>query len=130
MGDGLHVTEERRRRELLHLLPGRPANGDVGGDEAHDLVRAVLGREAFQERVGVRRITHLERAVRLVRPAPVEHEHPSRAFQGHEAGELVAELPQVLVAPGVEKVVPVEQVERRLSHAASSPRREGRRPQR
>ena len=83
----------------------------------------MLGREAFEHRVCVLRIADLERPVRLVRPAPVEDEHAARALHGDEAGELVAQLTQVGVTPRVEQVVPVEQVERRLSHVAVSLRR-------
>src|SRR5439155_27354030 len=43
------------------------------------------------------------------------------ALDGHEAGELVAELPQILVVPGVEEVVAVEQVQGWLGHQPFAP---------
>ena len=115
------LAEERGRRPLLHLLPGGAAYGTVGGDEADDLRPPMLRGESLEHRVGVLRVPHLQRPVGLVRPGSVEDEVTARPFERHEAGELVTELPQVLVAPGVQEVVAVEEIERGLSHRVSSP---------
>ena len=111
--DGLEVAEEGGRRLLLHLPAGCPTHGDVGGDEADDFRVTVLGREALEHRVCVLRVADFERPVGLVGAGAVEDEEATRALQRDEAGELVAQLAQILVAPGVEEVVPVEEVERR-----------------
>src|SRR5580765_4729551 len=61
--DGLHVAEERSGRALLHLLPGRPPDCDIGRDETDLLRGAVLDRELLEECVRIRGVPHLERAV-------------------------------------------------------------------
>ena len=72
--DGFHLADEGCGRALLNLLTRRAAHRAVGGDEADDLGGPVLGGESLEHRVGVLRVTHLERAVRLVRPGAVEDE--------------------------------------------------------
>ena len=76
----------------------------------------MLRGESLEHRVGVLRVPHLQRPVGLVRPGSVEDEVTARPFERHEAGELVTELPQVLVAPGVKEVVSVEQIQGWLGH--------------
>ena len=58
----LEVCQEGPRAPLLHLLPGGAAHGRVGGDEADALAPAVLGGQPLEQRVGVLRVAHLERA--------------------------------------------------------------------
>src|SRR5213083_1319202 len=45
-----HVAEECSRRQLLHLLSGRAANGRVRGDQDDVLAPPVLGGEALEQR--------------------------------------------------------------------------------
>jgi DNA-binding MarR family transcriptional regulator len=68
--DGFQVRRGTLRRSASALLPRRSSDGDVRRDEADDLRRAVLGRQPLEQRVGVLRVAHLERTVRLVRPLP------------------------------------------------------------
>src|SRR2546430_1656916 len=50
--------------DLHDFVPGSAADGRVGGNEAHRLGAAMLGGEALEERIGVRRVADLERADR------------------------------------------------------------------
>src|SRR5438034_9760627 len=88
----LHVPEEGGRGALLHFPARRSADGDVRGDEADDLLGAVLRRQALEYAVGVLCITDLERTVRFLRPGPVEVEHTAGALERPEAGNPVSEL--------------------------------------
>src|SRR5262249_33781935 len=72
-------TQERPRAHLPHLLPRGVPYEHVRRDEAHLLGGAQLRGKALEERVGVARVAHLERAESLVRPLTVEHEHAARA---------------------------------------------------
>src|SRR6185437_858599 len=127
----LEVFHEGSRAALLYLLPRRAADRGVRRDEADRLASAVLGGETFEQRVGVLGEANLERAVRSLFADAVEDDHAASALQGDEAGEPVDELARVLERPRVQQVVAVEQVERRLSHAAGAwPRRAAARPRR
>ena len=95
------VADERPRADLHDLLAGGTAHGGIRRDQAHKVCRPVLGRKPLEQRVCVRRVPHLERAVPLVRATAVEDEHTARAADGDEARERVAELSHVLEAPGV-----------------------------
>ena len=57
----LEVVEEAARRPLLHLLPRRAPDREVGGDEVDLLAAAVLCGEPLEQRVGVRRVADGER---------------------------------------------------------------------
>ena len=116
MLDGRELREERTRRELAHLLPGCPAHGVIGRDDAHELGAAVLGRETLEEIVGVRSEPHGERPDRALLPHAVEDDDAASAPTGDEARERVHQLVAIRERPRVEQVVAVEQVEGRLSH--------------
>src|SRR5438874_4938870 len=81
------LAEEGLRRELPHLLAGRPAHGGVGRDDGDLLERAVLGREALVQRVRVLGIAHLERPVDGVGAVAVEDEDAAGALRGDPARE-------------------------------------------
>src|SRR5919201_1582562 len=119
----LQIVEEGLRRHLLRREAGGPANGAVGRDDDDVLALAMLRRETFEERVRMFREADLQRPVGLVGTDAVEDEDPTRTFDGDEARELVAERPAVRVATGVEQVVAVEQVQRRLRHGVGGPPR-------
>src|SRR5580765_1311552 len=121
--DGLEIYEEGGRRLLLHLPAGRSAHGDIRGDEADDFCGTVFGGEALEHRVRVLRVADFERPVGLVGSGAIEDEEATRALQRDEARELVAQLAQVVVVPGVEEVVSIEEVERGISHVAAWLRR-------
>ena len=124
MLDVLEVAEERLRAELAHLLAGRAADGRVGGDETDALSVAVLCREALEERVGVGREAHGERAELGVGATPVEDDDPASPAHGDEVGEPVGQLARVGERARVQEVEAVEEVQRRISQlAASVPRR-------
>lgn len=110
----LEVGEEGLRRDRLHHPAGRRSQRRVRRDDAHALATAVLAREPLDHRVRVLGEAHLELAVRLVASASVEDEHASRAAGRDPARERVAELAQLGEAAGVEEVVPVEEVQRRV----------------
>ena len=50
---GLKFGEKRAGAELAHLLTRGPAHRMVGGHDANELGRAVLGREPLEEVVGM-----------------------------------------------------------------------------
>ena len=83
---------------------------------------AVLGGEPLEQRVGVRREAHLERAALGVVADAVEDDDAARALHRDEARERVDELARRPRTARVEQVVAVEEVERRLSHRAARAR--------
>ena len=83
----LELTDERSRRSLLHLLPRRAPDCEVGRDETDDLARAVLGCEPFEQSVRVPHIAHGERPDLGVGADTVPDEHAAGAAQRHEGGE-------------------------------------------
>ena len=101
----LQVRHEGAGRALLHLLAGRAADSEVGGDEADDLGRTVLGGQPFKHRVRVRREAHGERPHLRVDPDAVPDEKTARTAHRHERRERVGQLALVGVAAGVEQVV-------------------------
>src|SRR5215211_765058 len=110
--------------DLGDLLAGRPTNGCIRRNETDALTAPMLGGEALEKRVGVRRETDLERPVLLVDPDAVEDNDPTCTLQGYEARKQVDELSPILVPGRVEDVVAVEEVQGRVRHrAASWPRR-------
>src|SRR5215213_6217561 len=127
----LQVGEEGSGRALLHLLPGRTEDREVGRDQADDLAVAVLSGEALEQRVRVQSVPDRERPQLGIAAGSVPDEEAPRTTHGDEGGERVRQLALVGVAAGVEEVVPVEEVQRRLSHrGAAAPRTGGARPQR
>src|SRR5205823_225810 len=60
MDGRLEVTQKGLRRELRHLPTGRPEHGGVARHEQHALVLAMLGSEALEQVVGVRRVADRE----------------------------------------------------------------------
>jgi hypothetical protein len=126
------VAKEGLRRQLADLDPGRSPHGEVRGDETYLLAVPALGGQALEQRVRVRCIANLERAAVEVVAVPVEDDDATGALLGDEARQSVDELPNVAVIAGMQQVVAVEQVQRRVRHVASVPRTEGlqRRPTR
>src|SRR5207302_8511718 len=120
MLDVLEVAEEGAGGELAHLLPGGASYGQVGGDQADDLAVAVIGGEPLEERIGVTGVADGERADVGVRADAVEDDDAASTADGHEVGQPVGELPHVGEPARVQEVVPVEQVERRISHSSSN----------
>lgn len=90
--DSFESRRELTRADLRHLLPRRSPDGGVRRDQADALTVPVLGGEAFEQRVRVRREAHFEGAVPLIRPDPVEDDYASRSPNGDVAGEVVDEL--------------------------------------
>src|SRR5262249_47617913 len=106
--------------------PRRTEHGAVGGDEDDALSRAVLRGEPLEERVGVGCVSNGERSELHLVSSSVEDDDSARAACRDEARERVGKLARVGVRSGVQQVVAVEEVERRVSHcAAGSLRREG-----
>ena len=125
--DRLQVAEEGQRGERSHLLSGRAATryprrpgrrAPCPGAPRQD-ARAACPRSRRSE----------PRAGRYARPAPEPSKTriAARALVRDEARQLVDQLARILEAPRVKEVVAVEQVERRLRHAAASLRRGARR---
>ena len=85
------------------------------------LAPPVLGREPLEHRVGVRRVTNLERAATDEIAEAVEDDDPARAANRDVTRERVAQLARVGEPTGVEQVVAVEEIE--VSHAAVALRR-------
>jgi len=76
----------------------------------------VLGREPLEQRVGVGRVAHRERPELELLPDAVEHDDAAGALEGDEARERVGQLTNVRERAGVQQVVTVEQVQRRVGH--------------
>jgi hypothetical protein len=76
----------------------------------------VLGGQPLDQCVGVLGIAHLERSQVAILPHAVEDDDAARTAHGHEARELIGQLADVLEPARVQKVVAVEEVERRLGH--------------
>lgn len=98
---------------MADFLARGPADGTIGGDDPDLLVVAMLGGETFEDVVGVRGITNLERAKGARVTATVEDDDSARALQRDEAGERVDELPLIRERSRVQDVVPVEEVQHR-----------------
>ena len=94
-------------RELIfcHLLPRRSTDSRVGGHETHSLTVPVLGGQALEHGVGVRREANLERPVLLVRTDAVEDDNAAGAMHRHEAGQQVDELAAIFDSSRVQDVV-------------------------
>src|SRR5581483_12284001 len=120
---GAELGEEGPRACLAHLLARGPAHGRVRGDHEHRLAVAVLGGEALEDVVGVRREAHLQRPHPSLDAGAVEDDDAARAPQGDEARQVVDQLVAFRVAARVEEVGAVEEVERRLRHQRSRWRR-------
>ncbi len=120
------ASVEANSRELIFATswPDVPAHRGVGRDEAHALRLSVLGRQPLEQCVRVWGKPNLQCAKALVDARSIEDDHTAGAFQRDEAREHVHELPALAEPRRVEDVVSVEEVERRLRHAAvSAPRR-------
>src|SRR5581483_945726 len=83
------VAEERLRRELRHLGARGGGDGRVAGDQGDALVAAVLRREPFEQRVGVRGVPHRERPAFDVVPDAVEDDDAACTANGDERREGV-----------------------------------------
>ena len=124
----LQVGHEGAGGALLHLLAGRAADREVGGDEADDLGRTVLGGQPLEHGIRVRREAHRQRAHLGVDADAVPDEKTARTAHRHERRERVGQLALVGVAAGVEQVVTIEEVEGRISHRAVAVPRRGTAP--
>src|SRR3954451_24748992 len=71
------LAGERGRGDLRHLDPRSVLQGGVARDQDDVLATTVLGREALEHCVGVRRIAHLERAAADEVAEAVEHDDPT-----------------------------------------------------
>ena len=80
----------------------------------------MLGGQALEHGVGVRREANLERPVLLVRTDAVEDDNAAGAMHRHEAGQQVDELAAIFDSSRVQDVVAVEQVEGRVRHSSAS----------
>src|SRR3954447_26925193 len=107
----LEVLQEPLRRTSPRALSRRAPDRLVGGDHPHLLPLAVLGREALDDAVRVRREPHGEVAMHHVVANSVEDHDAASAAQGDEARELVDQLVAVTKPAGVQNVVAVEEVE-------------------
>ena len=66
----LEVAQEGLRGELRNLHARGGGDRRVARHEQHPRLVAVLGREPLEQRVGVRREAHLERAALASSPTP------------------------------------------------------------
>src|SRR4051794_5773881 len=89
------VVEERLRGEVRDLTSRRLENGGIRGDEQHPLELAVLGGEALEERVGVRREANGERTFLGGLSDAVEDDDATGARRRDEARERVDQLAAV-----------------------------------
>src|SRR5579859_3951264 len=126
----LEVAQEGLRAEGLYRSARGALDSRIRRDDADLSSRAVLRRQALQELVGVVGEPDLERPDDLVRADTVEDEHTLSPFQRDETRQHVAQLARIGEVSGMEQVVAVEEVQRRLSHAGASPRRESARRRR
>ena len=117
---GLEATQERGRGHVAHFLARRPPDRLVGGDETDPLPVSVPGGEPLEQGVGVRGVPHRERPDLMLLADTVEDDHTPRSAHRDEAGELVDELAHIGATAGVQDVVAVEQVERRLGHRTAT----------
>ena len=106
-------------------LPGGAEDGRVRGDEQHPLAVAVLGGQPLEQRVGVGAKRTESGPSSASSPTPSKTTTPRAPRSGDEARERVDELARVAVRPGVQEVVAVEEVERRVSHRAGGAPRTG-----
>jgi predicted nucleotidyltransferase len=98
---------------MAHFLTGGTADRLIRGDDSDLLTGAMLGGEAFEDVVGVRRIPDLKGTEGAGIAPAIEHHHSVCALQGHEAGQGVDELPLIRERSRVQDVVPVEEVQHR-----------------
>ncbi len=117
MLDGPVLVQERLRRARLNQPSRRGPHRRVARDDAHALAASVLARQALEQGVGVLDEADLECAVRLVLTDTVEDEHAPRTLGRDPAREHVAKLARIGEPAGVQQVVPVEEVQRRVGHA-------------
>jgi hypothetical protein len=110
----LELADERSRRDPPRLRARGRSYRAIRGDDRHGLRGAVLGREPFDQVVGMLGEADLERADLRVRAGSIEDDHAAGALQGDVAGEAVDQLLPVAKAGSVEKVVPVEEEEHGL----------------
>ena len=108
---GAQVPRELFRPPLAHLLPDRPTNVAVGGDEKDGVLVAVLRCQALDQVVGRGREAHLERPTPLVGSDAVEDDDAARALEGDEARKAVDELGAIAELARMQDVVPVEEIE-------------------
>ena len=104
--------------KLPHFLTGGAADGGVRGNQADRLAVPVLGGKALEQRVGVWCIADGKRPDLELLPHAVEDDEPASAVHRNKAGELVGERSLIRVPAGVEQVVAVEEVERRVGHTS------------
>ena len=112
--DAGELREERAGGTVAHLLAARPTDGRIARHQENGLTITVLSGEALEHCICMGGEPHGERPDLALRPDPVEHDDPSGALDGDEAGEHVGELVPVPKGSRVEQVGTVEQVERRL----------------
>ena len=113
---GRQLPEEGAGREGTHLLSRRAPDRGVGRDEAHELAGATLCRESLEQRVRMGREPDLQGAQGPVLADAVEDHDSPRSLRGDKAGKRVGQLRGVAKVTGVQEVVAVEEVERRLGH--------------
>src|SRR3954451_16333626 len=89
------IANESRGGQLRHLLARGAANGEVRRDEADPLAIAELRGEPLEQGIGVRCVANFERPVGSLLADAVEDDYAARAFERHEARELVDELARV-----------------------------------
>ena len=112
-------------RRIASGPPGRTCpDGEVRGDEADDLVSRCSAASRSSTRPRAPR-TGSKRADLRVDPDAVPDEHAACAAHGDEGREHVRELALAVEGARVEQVVPVEEVQRRVSHRASAAPRRG-----
>ena len=117
-GRARNVCEE----QLRDLLARRAAAPSSPRRRADALALAVLGGEPLEQRVRVRREADGRAALRSASsPTPSKTTTPRAPAYGDEARERVDQLAPVGEGAGVQEVVAVEEVERRLSHRALPP---------
>src|SRR5688572_27696358 len=110
----LELADERSRRDPPRLRARGRSYRAIRGDDRHGLRGAVLGREPFDQVVGMLGEADLERADLRVRAGSIEDDHAPGALQGDVAGEAVDQLLPVAKSSSVEEVVPVEEEEHGL----------------
>ena len=116
MAHGHEIGKKRPRRLLAHLLAGGSSHERVGGDDADDLRRAMLGSQSFEHVVGVSCEADGERADLSLLADAVEDHHTASAPARDEAREGVHQLSTVGEVARVDEVVTVEEVQGRISH--------------
>ena len=93
------------------------------GDEADALAVAVLGGEPLEQRVRIGRVAHGERPDSRSSPTPSKTRTPRAPLQATKLASSSTSSRTSFDAAGVEQVVAVEEVERRLGHPSPRWRR-------